>query len=761
MFAISTLGRRHVFPAAQYLQLVGRGRCVALQGPPRAFLALSHFSVKNTVLSTSTNFSVYFAPRRTFSTTLTLPRSSYTTTLEEGKLCYKLDFAKLNFRKRDRRVYEVLQNGQPDQILMVLAHRANKKVVASLPDSVFVSAFLRLTPEYFIEPFLRILQPVHHNQLLNKDLNKFDEILIKFLKLLDKILLARRGRGDNAVGFIEYRHLLRISASVGDLSTTRELWEGMKQFGMQPDLQCYNSLLHAYVWENAVYGPPRYRVRVTPFNYRSRGVSEPDRKFRGYGTAARSVRKQVYSIILEMEEAGLPLNEDTYINMLLASARVGSSSGMDQVLQSIWGVNVDSIANTPPEHLPAAKRLDASSPVYPSRKLLLAVAHAYGCNSMFEKALKTVQYISDQFGIEITDDVWAELVERAFVLSRKRYGKEAPRLLRGKIHGDTLLELKTMLQLDGKPYDMNVYRMLAKSACDRTWYDEYHETIREAYTLLCKTRRKRNHALSILENYLGVSLRMQPSSFFSSSSPIDRDQISENCSTPHVWRALHKYELLRLLVEQQQSLMEKMAGYAVINQKRWTGPKELDWTRQLLPRFLAEWKDFLPEAYTVQLPTTIGAIEFIGRTQFKEANLRVHENEPVRWSECGSEIVAEENDAIEVGHDVLWARFKARFDDLVMLQPLHWFISKAWRRAPVLVQKVIGMADEFGDEIKHKIVDEFEHVVVDDFEHAYEGEDVEESLAWQWQQRRALFDHQGIKHAHYVTMEPLFVRVSL
>ncbi|OKL61529.1 hypothetical protein UA08_03517 [Talaromyces atroroseus] len=731
-----------VFSAGKRLQF----RCGASQGPPGAFLSWRH-PLNELTVSTSLRclLSACYGSKRTFSTTRTLAQLSPTSTPNAEMSFHELNSRSLGLRERTDLVYEILCHGEPSQILEALANPTNQQVVASLPDSVFVSAFLRLTPEYFIEPFLGVLLPVHERRLSQKGLNTVEGVMDRFFRPLNQILRARRGSGgENTFGLLEYRHLLRISASIGDRNTCMELWKGMKYLGIKPDLQCYNSLLHACVWEGAVFGPGRYRLRVTPFYYRSRAVPRPRERFKGFGTAARSVRKQVYSFILEMREANLPLNEDTYIYMLLASARVGSSSGMNQVLKMVWGVDAEALANTPEENLPAAKSLPASSPMYPSRKLLLAVAHAYGTNSMFETSLQIVKYISNQFGIEITDDVWAELFERAFVLSRKRYGKDSQPLLLGKINSDILYDLKNMLQLDGKPYDMNLYRMLATTACVKARYDKYQEVTREAYNLLRKTRRERNHALRVLENYLGVSLRIQSPS--SSASLDERARLCANCSTPHVWRALRKYELLRLLVEQQQSLMEKMAGYAIINQKYWPGPFHSEWAHRLLPQFIAEWKDFLPESYKVYL-NNVGEMEFVGRTTFMDANFRVHGNEPVRWSDCGSGFVAEEYDdnaaddhddqAIEVSHDVLWAHFKARFGPLAMLQPFRWFFEKGWSRAPVLLQTVEHMEDKFKDKGSRRL------------------------LAEERQQSSTLIKHERMQHAHYVTMEPFYIPLSL
>lgn len=721
MYALNRRASRasREFLAAHYLQNVRRGRGASTN----TLLRSSHSPIKTTIFDAPRSLSI----KQTFSTNPTFYQSPPIFTPEEEG---EIDLVEKT------NIYKVLRDGEPGPILKVMGDPKNAQAVASMPDGVFVSALLRLTPEYFIEPFVKILQPVHEWHLKNKNLNTIDSILDEFFECLHQIIQARLQDISNSLGLVEYRHLLRISASIGDMKTVSEIWNSMRTAGIKPDLQCYNSYLHACVWDSAVYSLPRYRLRVSPYYYRQRSRHESEPKFRGFGTAGRSVRKQVYSMILDMREANLPLDEDTYINMLLASARVGSREGMEQVLGAIWGIDVPTITNSPPENLPhiTPKPIAGSSPLYPSRKLLFAVAHAYGCNSMFEESLKLVQYLSKQYGIEITDDIWAEFFERGFVLSRNRGGRYGPALRLGQISTDVLDDIEKMLQLDGRTYDMNVYRMLATTAVTQKRHIRYEEVLRKAYNLLRETRRKRNHALSVLENYLGVSLRTS----FSSCYPIHKDRLFENFSTPHVYRALRKYELLRLLVEQQQKTMEKMAGIVTTEWRlmgdwgsEWSSEWSSEWVRRTLPKFIAEWKDFLPESYKVALPDRVGTIEFLGRTSYKDVNIRMHYNDPVRWSDCGGGFVAEENveQTIEISHDVLWAHFKTRFGDLASRQPFASFIRKAWIKAPSNFLKM--------DAVDHPTEEENEEPTVE---------------AWQ---------QEKMSHAFYVTLEPLFTPVSL
>ncbi|EED22012.1 conserved hypothetical protein [Talaromyces stipitatus ATCC 10500] len=571
-----------------------------------------------------------------------------------------------SLHERTKEVYRILRNGEPRQILTTLADPINYDVVASLPDSVFVSALLRLTPEYFIEPFLDTLRHVREETVLARGIRPIRDILQDFLPSMNRFISAWCS-GGNKLGLVEYKHLLRISSSLGNLTSVSNIWRRMKREGVEPDLQCYNFLLHAMVWYHSVYGPERYHLRVTPYYLQKRNYGE-QRGFRGFGTGARSVLKDVNAVASEMQNAGLAFDEDVYINLFLAGARVGSQQKMNSILKEIWMVDVEAIA-TKSDEIGSARPLVESSPLYPTRKLLWAVAHAYGCNNSFNWAVLTVEYISNQYGIEVTDDIWAELFERAFVLSRNRNGEWGRAFRRGKIHPEILFSLKKKLEPHGILFDMNMYRVLAKTRCVHQRYRCFQNVMEEAYELLRKTRRERDHALRVLENYLGMSLKIH-----SLSPLVKASHIQKNCKEPHVWRALQKYEILRSLVDQQRIILEKLVWVAV-HKDRWTTPTDLDWTHRGFPRFIAEWKDFIPECFRIRLPTTQSEIEFVGRTSIDHANFRVHDNEPVRWSGCG-EFLAIKDEQIQVSHDVLWARAKAHLGELADLPPLHWILNK-------------------------------------------------------------------------------------
>lgn len=801
MYALSRQGRNGLL-AAQWLHSISRGRRATFCGPHR-FLGARHSSDDTTKSTTSRTQSQkdhihdikllvaeeLARPEETFPEALTRPEQSR---LEERhsaeKTIYLKDREILDELKhlraeelyeQARDLYRVLRNNDPSQILKTLGNRENKAIVARMRDSVFVSALLRLTPEQFVKPTVDTLKVVHPTYLeRTKAMITVNRALRKFFEPLNQIIISRlsakrKDGGYNSLGLIEFRHLLRIWASIGDLDTVDMIWETMKKFDIKPDLQCYNSLLHACVWEGAVHGLPRHKLRVTPYYYLSRNFLEPSRRYQGFGTGMNSVRKRVYETILEMMSAELPLDEETYVNMLLASARVGHRESINNILRAVWGIDARAIVNAEPENKPAAKSIPKSSPLYPSEKLLFAVAHAYARNSMFREAVQVTQYISEQYGIEIKEEVYAEFVEMAFVLSRKRgYDSRDEEQKLGQVDTRTVWNFKDMLQLDGRSFhDMDMYRLFARNAATARDYWLYIQLIREAYKMLGETRRARNHALRVLESYLGISLRIE------TTSQVDESLFRKRCSTPHVWRAMQKYDKLRLLAEQQQKTLERIAKYGVVFQldpfTRFytTNSHRRKLTLQILPKFIAEWRDFLPETFGLILPNQRGRIYFIGRTRYGTANHRMHNNEPVRWSDCGGDILADEDQVIEPSHDVLWAHLKARLDVLADVQPFAWFFNKSWTRPPVLVTKADDMEHEFeGLDEELDSAEERPHLLteVDGMKDEIDGSNQEVSSVyqgkvaagdWAWLLDLKL-DHTR-KHAHYVTMEPLFTPASL
>ncbi|KAL1966834.1 hypothetical protein VTN77DRAFT_3799 [Rasamsonia byssochlamydoides] len=572
-------------------------------------------------------------------------------------------------QKKKATFYKILQDGQPEQVMRTMLDPEYHAIVGSLPASAFVGAFLLLTPEYFIEPYRTIHEPLHPALIEHKGYKPLETIFSEFAQGLAKIVQLRRSAG-RSLGFAEYAHLLRCAASMGDAPMADIVWSEMKSDDVLPDVQCYNYYLEAKIWDNAYTGLERHRLRVSPFYYRKRRFMDPPPGFEGFGTAGRSVRKEVLEIFKEMMNRGIDGDEKSFINVFLASARVGHVRGMKAILKTVWNVDVDLlVAGNESEHPPVTP-YDPSSSLYPSSELLFAVAHGFGVNYDMAAALQTVDFLSRQYNIDIPEKVWMQLFIRSYSLSKRRFGPDRYRDAKGAVPMDLVVAIFEMMT--SEPYNvrpkMEVYRMLARTAWDRDRLEEFRSYMNAAYDLLRETRQKRKEARRVVEQYLGEPFSRGPE-----SSP-PRQILESALQSAAFVEAVNRYEILRLLVAQQTSLMERMARLLLLN-TRWTGRDNPLWRLRLLPIAISEWRDFIPQSFYVDLAGDQGGrIMFHGQTYWGQANPRPHDKVPVRWSPDGEGPA--DGEEIEVDDDFLWNRFRLsvgeEFANREPLKRLFW-----------------------------------------------------------------------------------------
>lgn len=559
--------------------------------------------------------------------------------------------------------HKIIQEGQPELILNMFTDPRYADLLGSLPQDTFVNAFRLLSPAYFVIPYRDIYRPLHPTASNAKNQRSLPSIFDKFASDLLTIIRIRESAGHH-MSLAEYKHLLDCARSMGDRPLADSAWHAMKEDpNVEPDRQCYNYYMEALIWDNSYVDQERYHLRVTVRSYwkrRDRFVRHHG--YRGYGTGFRSVRREVTNLFHEMTDMDISGDEETFVDLLISCARVGHKRGMKHTLWVIWGVDVDALCSGDQEP-PAAMPLPRSSLVYPTDRLLFAVAHSFGTNSDIVAALRCVKFISGSYDVPITERVWLELFERAFELSRPRPGTpfqlqagvfETPEkklqnrdfvrndLRKGEVAWHVLFQLCSAML--SSPYNtrptVNMYRMVCKTAWDNRTLHEFLVHMRASYNLLRETRRKRKEARLVVEDYLARLV--------SPSGDIDILLLHSRDFAD----AVNTYSILRLQTTQNTILIERFARLLVIN--RWWG-EELDtrWERWHFPRLFEEWQDFLPEIFDIW--TTGGLLKFTGRTGWGLQYLNCHKMIPRRRT-VDSEPSFEEETS-ELDDDFFWAKY--------------------------------------------------------------------------------------------------------
>lgn len=518
--------------------------------------------------------------------------------------------------------HTTIRNAQPDQVMEALLDPRYEQLVQSLPQSVFVEVFRLLSPAYFVEPYRDIHRPLHPTAVAIKKYRSLSSILGTYAHNLIAIVHIRQSAG-HIMGLAEYTHLLDCARSIGDAELADNIWSNMHEDEVIPDVHCYNYYMAAKVWDRAYAGHERYHLRVTPFAYRKRRMDAPNPGFQGYGTAGRSVRKEVLGIFNEMVANGNQADEASLVNVLLAASRVGYVQGIKSVLKTAWNVDVDELLAQNDESLvPPVTEYDRSSPLHPSGALLFAVAHAFGTNNDIAAALRTVNFIASSYDIPIPEKVWLELLERSFVLSRPRFGPDAKRDRKGKVNYDFLGVLVQTMASEpfNVRYTIEMHHVLAKCAWDRARLRDFQHHMRAAYDLLQETRRDLHRARRVIQRGLGY----KPSR----AAPVLPSSINPALLQSAKYAdAIHEYEILRWRTAQQTIFMERFAKLLLIH-NRWTGRNNPVWERHLLPQALEEWRDFVPQSFSYS--TRGGQIALHGKIHWGHARLTAHKHVPTR-----------------------------------------------------------------------------------------------------------------------------------
>jgi hypothetical protein len=550
--------------------------------------------------------------------------------------------------------YAIIQDGQPDQVMNALLDPQFEHLVGSMPQTVFVEVFHLLSPAYFVVPYREIHRPIHPTAVEVKKFESLDTIFDEFANNLATVVRIRQSAG-NVLGLAEYTHLLDCARSIGDALMADYIWHNMTEDEVVPDVTCYNHYIEAKVWDRAYTGKEKYHLRMTPFAYRKRRFFNPNVGWQGYRTAEQSVRKEVLQIFNEMTELGYHGDETTFINLILASSRVGHVTGIKNVLKTAWNVDVDVLETHDQSSSPVAIPYDRSSPLYPSSRLLFAVAHAFGTNNDIPAALRAIDFISSAYDILVPETVWLELFERSFVLSRPRFGPDAQRNAKGKVSFaflKSLFETMTAQPFKVRP-TIEVHHILAKTAWDQARLSEFQNHIRAAYELLRETRQKRRTARMTIEAYLGGP---NSHSYPHLRSAVDTTVLQSRAFA----EAVHTYDILRLRTAQQTITMERLARLLLIHH-RWTGRDNPAWERRLLPQVLEEWRDFLPESVTYY--TKGGLVEFFGRTSWGQQRVTPHKRVQVRQPTAENGVKLDE-EARQIDDDFIWAQYLRSNPDL-------------------------------------------------------------------------------------------------
>ncbi|KAJ5152285.1 hypothetical protein N7492_010580 [Penicillium capsulatum] len=509
-----------------------------------------------------------------------------------------------------------LENGQPNQVMSALTDPRSAGLVGSLPQIVFIEALHRLSPSHFVDSFRDLHHPLHSWAVMSHGMQRIEEIFDQFVHGLLTVARYRTDAG-HYLGLAEFTHFLDCARSMGNGPFADMVWDAMKDQKIRPDATCYNHYMETKAWDHCYTGGEAYHLRIMPFAYKKRRSVNRTVGWRGYGTAGYSVRRVVTSLFSQMLEDGHLGDERTYINMIIASARVGHQPGMFHILKEVWNVDAEALAEgTDPSHLPPATPYDAGSALHPTENLLFAIAHAFGTNNDIPRAVRTIQFISSSYNIPVTAKVWHEIFERSYVLSRKRDRDDRPAQEANEIGPvsmglvSEIFNTMTSSQHNVTP-TMQTWRFMINIAMDMGSLADVRHCLRKAYDLLTETRRKETQARKIVERCLEPALKAAQEQVQSGAGRPDPALFQ----SPILADAIQAYDIIRLESYQQAYLLRRVVWVAVRVPKWQDTPDEI-WQLQERPKFMEEWVDFMPDRKTLFYADSSGFMEMDGPLGF-------------------------------------------------------------------------------------------------------------------------------------------------
>ncbi|TAQ86076.1 hypothetical protein B7494_g5597 [Chlorociboria aeruginascens] len=488
-------------------------------------------------------------------------------------------------------LYRSLKTGNHHMVLMATMNLIQKTshlehvsdIFRSLPPTTFSEILRCLDPKHFVGRYSDLAKELsinnaHHVGFPPVDPHGHYAFSLIFFSQIKGIIEARLEAGFN-ISLTDYKYLLKCARITGDKSAVDAIWATLA-LKYVPDTECYNHLLATKCWGDMKNPSQRHRLRIVPRNTAPREREYRPVPLQGHRIGQHGIKHEVSMIFHNMVKEGSAGNEETFCLMIVALAREADMVGIASILKRVWDIDVEAIINN--ESVSQAKPYPLDSPFYPTDRLLMAIAHSYGINNSIPTAIRLVDYVSQQYSLNISNRVWSELLERTYVLSLPRNSKsiESGNAI-GQLPPQALSQL--WATMTSEPYNVKptikMYDPYIKNLISRQRFGEAEIRMNEARAL---------YSCSYQEWWkMKKNLSLQ-------EAPISRQQHQD-----------YDFISLRLRIDK-------------IHITRWVykfisrGSRSLkyvdNWTSQKIPDFIRLWRHFQP--YWIRYSHPTGAITF-------------------------------------------------------------------------------------------------------------------------------------------------------
>jgi hypothetical protein len=512
-------------------------------------------------------------------------------------------------------LYDALRLGNPHMVLRALVNLVRYdgehytgNMLETIPASTFSEILRCLDPAHFVNRFAELQREAGPKTVQRLKLPRNEDGYLRFCKLflsqIHRVIGVRAPQ--HPLSTSDMRYLLKCARAVGSAESAHTIWRSMTSISRKdpekrviPDAECYNHYLATKCWGDAFNSNQRYKLRVIPSHLTLRTWTTPPHNFRGHRVGPDGgIKAEVSEIFRQMVEAGIPGNEETFCLMMVALAREGDISGVSNILQRVWGIDVDLVLTNQDSEVPPPRVYPQHSPFYPSDQLLFTLAHVYGINNSIPSALRLVDYISRQYKIDIPLKVWNELLQWTYVTSLARTGQNPETNNEDQKTGQlapeavpSLWETMTLEPYNVKP-TMEMYNRFITNLLNRGRFGEAKIRIGEAY------RANKKYVCQL-------------------SKEIRAYRCSHANSPIHAERARNVY-MARLRVRRNRLYIRRWVEKWIRSGSSMMRFNET-FCAQDVPNFLKQWERFLP----VRVRYRVSNGEVVFTTGVREANFKM------------------------------------------------------------------------------------------------------------------------------------------
>ncbi|KAG4029137.1 hypothetical protein MFRU_017g00740 [Monilinia fructicola] len=418
-------------------------------------------------------------------------------------------------------VLRALQIRDPHELLRVLVklskvdnYGINFSPLLDIPPNTFSEILRLLDPKHFFGRYKKLLQEVHHRDLLEMRIDTLDydgthRAYTVYLWHLHRILMKRQIK--YPLHLSDYKMLLKAAKFTGHQGVADLTWKTllsnryqvMESRKILPDVECFNYYMATMCWSDILSPFHSDRLRVVSHYKDLRQWDERPHALNRHRIGSDGVRISVSGLFRHMVTAGLVGDEETFRMLMVSASREGDLETARTILKKVWQIDIDALKNS---GSPELNKIVPDSPLYPSEKLIRTIAHIYCINNNLPMAMRVIDQISRQYSITISTETWEDLLKWTAVFARKR-GSASHRekgLDEGILPPTGMTDV--WVNMISEPYSVKptlpMYNIFIRNLISRRQIGEAQVQIAEAYRLHHKLANRVNHYRILYENSL-------------------------------------------------------------------------------------------------------------------------------------------------------------------------------------------------------------------------------------------------------------------